>query len=265
MSSLGVTKYSLEDARSEFSRRGYVLLETEFKNVTTKMNYRCPQHPDKHTEISFHKLRLGRGCPYCARNVRLTIEEVATVFERRGYTLISKTYKTNRDKLEYLCPNHPNEIQSIRYDNFSQGQACPKCYEEIRGGENNWNWKGGVTPQNVLIRQSAEYKLWRKEVFEKDKYTCQCCGDDSGGNLEAHHIENFSSNEDLRFEISNGITMCRSCHNPSQIGSFHHQYGTQENNINQLSKYFQSKGTFFKGAFSIEENLKGVFEAWQEE
>ena len=56
-------------------------------------------------------------------------------------------------------------------------------------------------------------------------------GDNSGGNLSAHHINNFSDHEDLRFVLSNGITLCDSCHNPNKIGSFHNIYGTHNNNL----------------------------------
>jgi hypothetical protein len=40
-------------------------------------------------------------------------------------------------------------------------------------GADSGRWKGGITPINVKIRTSKEYKEWRKEVFCRDKYTCQ--------------------------------------------------------------------------------------------
>ena len=74
-------------------------------------------------------------------------------------------------------------------------------------------WKGGITPINQLIRSSAKYEKWRTEVFERDNYTCQVCGDNSGGNLEAHHIKSFADYPELRFIVSNGMTLCKyPCH-----------------------------------------------------
>lgn len=78
-------------------------------------------------------------------------------------------------------------------------------------GKRHWNWKGGVTDISHRIRESSEYKQWRKSVFIKDKYTCQHCGK-TGGNLNAHHIKPFSLYPDMRFDINNGITLCRECH-----------------------------------------------------
>jgi len=78
-------------------------------------------------------------------------------------------------------------------------------------GKKNCNWKGGITPINEKIRKSPKYNNWRTEVFEKDNYTCQKCGQ-IGGNLRAHHIKSFSNYPELRFEVSNGLTLCEDCH-----------------------------------------------------
>ena len=81
---------------------------------------------------------------------------------------------------------------------------------EMRG-EKNSNWKGGVTPIYKKIRESFEYEEWRTKVFERDLYTCQFCGQ-IGGYLNADHIKSFASYPDLRFELSNGRTLCVPCH-----------------------------------------------------
>lgn len=64
---------------------------------------------------------------------------------------------------------------------------------------------------NQEIRSSVEYRNWRTEVFKRDNYICQSCGK-RGGDLQAHHIKRFSDYEELRLEISNGLTLCLECH-----------------------------------------------------
>jgi 5-methylcytosine-specific restriction endonuclease McrA len=78
--------------------------------------------------------------------------------------------------------------------------------------ENNPNWTDGRTPENHRIRNSIEYKNWRKSVYERDNYTCQICGDNRGGNLNANHIKKFSDFPAIRLDINNGITLCEHCH-----------------------------------------------------
>lgn len=60
-------------------------------------------------------------------------------------------------------------------------------------------------------RSSSHYKAWRSSVFERDNYTCMECGQ-KGGILNAHHIEKWSEYPSLRYELSNGITLCDECH-----------------------------------------------------
>jgi hypothetical protein len=78
-------------------------------------------------------------------------------------------------------------------------------------GEKSYLWKGGITSEVRVARNSMDYKLWRKEVFERDDYTCQRCGR-CGGELEAHHVKSFAEHPELRFVVDNGLTYCVRCH-----------------------------------------------------
>lgn len=89
-----------------------------------------------------------------------------------------------------------------------------------RSGERSNFWKGGLTKKIILIKSSYEYKKWRKVVFERDKYTCIWCGDNKGGNLEADHIKPQSKFPKLIFEVSNGRTLCKSCHQKTDTYGF---------------------------------------------
>ena len=101
----------------------------------------------------------------------------------------------------------------------------------IHGGDKNPNWKGGITPQLHLIRNSPAIIQWRNSVFERDNYTCQNCGTKKVY-LHAHHILNFCNYDELRFVLNNGVTLCKHCHR-----GFHKQFGQRNNTNKQLNKF----------------------------
>ncbi len=92
-------------------------------------------------------------------------------------------------------------------------------------GANNPAWKGGVTGIAWKIRKDLKYRLWRSDVFTRDNYTCQECGQ-KGVRIQAHHLKPFAQiikeyhiktlSEALYCEelwdINNGQTLCSECH-----------------------------------------------------
>lgn len=57
-----------------------------------------------------------------------------------------------------------------------------------------------------------QYKTWRKEVYKRDKHTCQWPGCSSKKKLNAHHIKTWADFPSLRFTLDNGITLCYNHH-----------------------------------------------------
>ena len=88
---------------------------------------------------------------------------------------------------------------------------CSKlCTYAHRIGKNHPMWKDGKSLERNRARDSSELKNWRKIVFKRDNYTCQHCGEKRY--LHAHHIKQYSDYPELRFEESNGLTLCVICH-----------------------------------------------------
>lgn len=69
-----------------------------------------------------------------------------------------------------------------------------------------------------LARYSPEAKKWRMAIFERDDFTCQICKI-RGTYLEADHIKPFAYFPELRYDLTNGRTLCRPCHNTTKISA----------------------------------------------
>lgn len=61
-------------------------------------------------------------------------------------------------------------------------------------------------------RLSKEYITWRAAVIKRDGRKCQYPGCKRRSKLEIHHIVPWSISHSLRYEVSNGITLCQRCH-----------------------------------------------------
>ena len=99
--------------------------------------------------------------------------------------------------------------------------------------EKNHNWCGG-TMEDRDSRKTYEYSQWRKTVKKRDGL-CQICG--SNCKLEAHHLNSFLSCPEQRFDINNGICLCKFCH-----VLFHAEYGRGNNTKEQFEDFQRSLG-----------------------
>jgi len=124
---------------------------------------------------------------------------------RRSQTL--KGHSVSQDTREKISKS----LKELYEGGYKRPKDCLEEQSRQMGGSKNPNWRGGITDSNKRIRESKEYKKWRKKVFERDNYTCVNCGQ-VGGKLNADHIKPFSRFPKLRFEVDNGRTLCERCH-----------------------------------------------------
>ncbi len=190
----------------------------------------------------------GVGCPYCINRKVHPNDSIASLYPEIIERWSDKNEKSpyeysmhSEQKVWLKCPNGKHEDYLQRLSNaFIYNYKCPKCSLEETSvrmrGEGCHFWNGGIAGENDVLRHRKEYKKWRTAVYERDSYTCQCCGK-QGGRLNAHHINQFSDYPELRYDINNGITLCEDCHDSTKKGSFHNIYGTHNTTPKQLQEY----------------------------
>ncbi|MDP2652192.1 MAG: HNH endonuclease signature motif containing protein [bacterium] len=95
---------------------------------------------------------------------------------------------------------------------------------------------------------SRKYWEWRDAVKEKDGWKCQHCGCEDRKRLHAHHIISWAADETKRFEISNGLTLCKNCH-------------AKEETKNVIGKHFSRQTEFKKGQAAWNKGKKHTAES----
>ena len=232
-------KLTIEFIRDQFQKEGYTLLTGEYKNNSQKLEYICPEG-HKGT-ISWNNWTSGKRCLECSGNKKHTNEFITKEFMKEGYILLTEEYINAHQKLNYICPK--GHKGSISWHNWDANKRCRKCYSENNRGKSNPNYKSGLTDKERELnknrfRSDLENKKWIKLILKRDNYTCQRCGK-IGGNLEAHHIENWANRPELRYEIDNGVTLCKECHRTG-INAFHKIYGYKNNTAKQTLEFIKA-------------------------
>ena len=134
--------------------------------------------------------------------------------KRKGLIIINKDFYKNPLFLER------QRISQLKYYKLHPEKRL--LISKKMSGVNSPRWKGGITAERMRIYNSLEWKNWRRMVFVRDDWTCQKCGKRSSKKqyvrIEAHHIKPFSLYYDLRFDIKNGLTLCKECHSKEPKG-----------------------------------------------
>lgn len=198
----------------------------------------------------YKRKRVSTKCAYCDSD----IEIIKSKYGKHEYYYCNQDCRTkhlkklmvgennsNYNSVKYECDGCGTTIKTNLYKVKNQNHifCSNECYKLNIGkfckGENNNNWNHKLTKSERLNkRRYPAYYEWRKNVYDRDNYTCQCCGNKKSGNLIAHHIMNYSSNEKLRVDINNGITLCVDCHK-----KFHNKFGYFNNNKKQLEQFIK--------------------------
>jgi hypothetical protein len=131
---------------------------------------------------------------------------------QKGHFVPPEWTESQRKKVTGL-PKTPQTLQKISQSLLKFYFEHPEMKEKFsqdRKGDKHWNWKGGKTPELHRLRNTPEYEQWRDAVYSRDGWVCRDCG--SKEDLTAHHILSFNDFAEFRFDVQNGVTLCRSCH-----------------------------------------------------
>lgn len=153
----------------------------------------------------------------------------------------------NKNSVGRVCSEETRKKMSIAQKarkHFSGYRHTEETKQKMREHYKGNNSTKGVPPWNkgkkyfvikdrTLLKKDrnkaydTQYKYWMLEVKKRDKWKCKISDCNCSGRLEAHHILNWRDHPELRYNINNGITLCR----------FHHPKKRVEEK--KLSPYFQ--------------------------
>ena len=173
-------------------------------------------------------------CDYCGKE----INKPPSLIKEKNFcdrNCMANYMKTGETVKCYVCGKEFYKIKS-QIDRSEKHFCSEKCkceHQTTLRGELNPQYNPNLTDEErIANRDYIEYTKWREEVYKRDNYTCQRCGDNKGGNLVAHHLNGYDTFKEQRTEVNNGVTLCNVCHK-----EFHSLYGYGNNTKEQYEEW----------------------------
>jgi hypothetical protein len=137
----------------------------------------------------------------------------------------------------WLCKCDCGRVKTVAAQHLLSGaiRSCDCLRAEAsraRRGASHPSWRPDLSEgERARKRNVNRNREWRYAVYGRDEYTCQGCGA-RGGPIEAHHLDAYNKYRRKRFLVSNGATLCASCHE-----EFHAKYGRGDNTAAQFRAF----------------------------
>lgn len=182
-------KLSYNFVYNYFESKGCHLLEKNYINNNTKMNYIC--FCGEASSIKFSDFQNGNRCKNCGlknkKTVLLSYDYIKDFFAEHGCTLLTKKYTGNTQKLNFICKC--GLISLTTFNAFMYSKRCKNCGRAIV--ENSIRYSYEFIEQLfkdkkcILITNSKKYKNTNSIVIFK----CYC------GNIDTIKVTNFMKND----------------------------------------------------------------------
>ena len=248
---VGNPKYSIEAVQQLFEERGATPLFDTYTRYDKPLAYKCACGNEREVTLESVIERIRRNpehiirCQPCAHEGfrPLSTPPVADIqarldalmLEHEATALEPYPGRNNRPiRFRCKCGNEHSMTWS-GLDTHDSPPRCPKCHLEARPrGSDHPSWNPNLTDDDRLLNKygrGAAWQRWRSAILRRDNYTCQITGQ-VGGKIAAHHLHNWAHFPDLRFELSNGVTITRELHT-----LFHERYGKGPNTPEQFREF----------------------------
>lgn len=211
--------------------------------------YMCKCECGKIKKVRGYALRNGsiRSCGCLAIEFSKSREIDLTGVKSGRLTVIEKSNKESKRGYYWLCKCECGKTKDVLGENIREKKTLScgclriEAMHKMRG-ENSPHYKKELTDEHRILGRyilgKSNILNWRISVYERDNYTCAICKT-KGIVLNAHHLNGWHWCEEGRFDIDNGITLCKNCHE-----SFHKTFGYGDNTKEQFEEF--SINCFFK-------------------
>ncbi|MBT3514691.1 MAG: hypothetical protein HN474_05190 [Nitrospina sp.] len=118
-------KGTLSEMRKIAKKRGGKCLSGKYTNSKTQIIWQCKEkHPS--WPAFPYDIKQGKWCPYCAGNIKGSIEEMQEIAKNRGGKCLSKEYTNNYTTLKWECAQK-HRWSALPLSIKNHGTWCSLC------------------------------------------------------------------------------------------------------------------------------------------
>lgn len=223
----------------KFDLTGQTFGRLTAKQYLGKSKWLCDCICGNLTKASSNALRSGstKSCGCLFKELLSSRNKKDISGQKFGFLTAIKPLKTEKKQVWWECVCDCGNVCCYITNNIVWGNViscgCRRVHK-LKGSDSP-SWNFNLTDEDRMKSRHIDLNyMWRKQVYERDNYTCQVTGQ-KGGDLVAHHLCSWHANKELRFDITNGVTVSKGIHK-----LFHKQYGYKNNTAEQFQD-FQSK------------------------
>lgn len=121
-------RLTLDEMQTIAKKRNGICLSKKYVNIKTKLLWKC--HLGHQWMASPSNVKKGSWCPYCTKNIKLTIYEMKALARTHLGKCLSKKYINNHTRLEWECYSG-HRWQAIP-SSVKSGKWCPMCASNTR-------------------------------------------------------------------------------------------------------------------------------------
>ena len=266
----GNIKYTIEEIKRNLKdlNKDIIILSDTYTGAKDKLKCQCLKH-DYIWDTTWGTLSKGNGCPVClGLKFEYTLENFQQDLKNRKIEVLPSDYVNAKTKMKFKCLVCGNTWMTV-WGVVKSGSGCPECAKLKCKKENHPNWKGGITPLHIYLRNTIAE--WKKIAMRESGYKCIATGKKFD---VIHHVYGFDLileetmkivglpiYEDIgkytKKELQLIEDVCMDLHNKYPTGVclcheehflFHHIYGKGGNTVEQFEEFLKTRGGAIDGA-----------------
>lgn len=157
-----------------------------------RVHWLCEKGHEWQVDIKSRNIQNSK-CPYCAgiyptqdNNLLIYNPKLCEEWDYNKNDKNPEEYLPNSGQKVWWVCKECNYKWETRIADRNKGDGCRKCCIKNMTGENNHNWKGGVTLLHIFLRDKIS--MWKKESLKFCNYKCIITGKKFD---DIHHLYSF--------------------------------------------------------------------------